>query len=258
LNVLKLFDLTGKVAIVTGSSRGFGKEIAIGLGEAGAKVTIVARHEDELNLACEEIKSLGIECIALKGDVRNLEEVKQFNTETVNKWGKIDILVNNAGVTWGGVPATEFPQSHWDRVMNTNVTGVLLCSQEAAKQMMKNNGGVIINMSSATGVVGVNPEIMQAMVYHTSKAAVIGLTKQLAVEWAPYNIRVNAMAPFFFPTRMSKPILDRSTNELIQIIPMRRLGKEGELKGVALFLASDASSYITGQTLCVDGGLIAW
>ena len=257
MNVSKLFDLTGKTALVTGGSRGFGKEIATGLGEAGAKVTIIARHEDELYATRDEIKDMGIDCMALKGDVKNTEDVTRFVTETVNKWGKIDILVNNAGTSWG-TPAIDFPLSHWERVMGTNVTGVLMCSQEAAKQMMKQKSGVIINMASAMGIVGIAPEIMQAIVYHTSKAAVIGLTKQLAVEWAPYNIRVNAMAPFFFPTRLTKPILDKSTNELIQTIPMRRLGKPGELKGVALFLASEASSYITGQAIVVDGGLTAW
>ena len=260
MNVLKMFDLTGKVAIVTGGSRGFGKEIAIGFGEAGAKVAIVARSEEWLNPTYEEIKGMGIDCLAFKNDVRNLEEVKQFTAETINKWGKLDILVNNAGVSWGGVPATEFPQSHWDRVMATNVTAMLLCSQEVAKQMIRQKSGGIINMSSAMGVVGISPEIMRSLVYHTSKAAVIGLTKQLAVEWAPHNIRVNAMAPFFFPTRLTKPILDveSAKAKMLETIPMKRLGKEGEIKGVALFLASDASSYITGQILGVDGGLTAW
>ena len=185
------------------------------------------------------------------------EEVKQFTAETINKWGKLDILINNAGVGWA-TPAVDYPLSQWDRVMGTNSTGVFLCAQEAAKQMMKQKSGVIVNMASATGIVGVDPKIMISIPYHASKAAVIGLTKQLAVEWAPYNIRVNAIAPFYFPTRMTKPILDKSTNELIQIIPMQRLGKPGEIKGVALFLASDASIYITGQTLCLDGGLTAW
>ena len=260
MNVLKMFDLTGKVAIVTGGSRGLGLEMAIGLGEAGAKVAIVARNEKWLDPAFEQIKGMGIDCMSFKADVRNLEEIQKFTSETINKWGRLDIMVNNAGTSWGGVPFTEFPQSHWDRVMANNVTSVFLCSQEAAKQMIKQKSGTIINISSAMGRGGISTEVMKTVVYHASKAAVIGITKQLAVEFAPFGIRVNAIAPGFFPTRLTEAIINipSSKAKIEEETPMGRLGKEGEIKGVALFLASEAASYITGQVVGVDGGMTAW
>jgi len=257
MNVLKLFDLTGKVAIVTGGSRGLGKEMAIGLGEAGAKVAIAARHEEWLNPAYEEMKGMGIDCLALKCNVRELSEVTETVAETMNKWGRLDILVNNAGTSWMS-PTETMPLKGWDAVMNTNVTGPFFFSQEAGKHMIKQKSGVIINIASVLGLLGISPEIGHFLPYHASKGALITMTRELAVEWAPYNIRVNAIAPFFFPSRLTKPVLDEHTDDLVQRIPMGRLGKEGELKGLALYLASEASSYITGQVICVDGGASAW
>jgi NAD(P)-dependent dehydrogenase (short-subunit alcohol dehydrogenase family) len=257
MKVNKLFDLTGKVALVTGGSRGLGKEMAIGLGEAGAKVAITARREQWLTPAYEEIKGLKIECLALKGDISNQQDVKQWLNEILNKWNRIDILVNNAGVTWGADPS-EMPLDKWNMVLNTNLTGTFLCCQEVGRQMLKQGGGVIINISSTTGLLAVDPQVMQAIGYQASKAGIIALTKQLAVEWAPHNIRVNAIAPFFFPTRISAAVVGKKDDELLPRIPMGRVGREGELKGVAVFLASEASSYITGQVICVDGGATAW
>ena len=255
-HVRELFDLTGKVAIVTGGSRGLGKEMAIGLGEAGARVAITARREEWLTPAQEEMTSLGVECLALKGDVSNPESVKAIVGRTLEKWGKIDILVNNAGITWGALPE-EMPLDRWQSVMDINAKGTLICCQQVGKEMMKQRSGTIINISSTVGIVGVDPEVMQAIGYQASKAAVAIMTKQLAIEWAPYNIRLNAIAPFFFPTRMSKVIIEKSENKLIRHIPMGRTGKEGEIKGTVVFLASEASSYITGQIICIDGGATA-
>lgn len=256
-HVSELFNLAGKVAIVTGGSRGIGKEIAIGLGEAGAKVVITARREQWLIPAYEELKGLGIECLAVKADIDKLEDVKHFVAEALQRWGKIDILVNNAGITWGA-PPEDMPLDKWDAVLNTNAKGTLICSQQVGKQMMKQGGGNIINVASTTGLLAVDPRAMQAIGYQASKAAIIVMTKQLAVEWAKYNIRVNAIAPFFFRTRMTEDVTRRAAKELIQHIPMGRLGQEGELKGTVLFLASDASSYITGQVINIDGGVSAW
>lgn len=257
MKINKLFDLTGKIAMITGGSRGLGKEMAIGLGEAGAKVAITARREQWLVPAYEEIRGLKIGCLALKGDVSNQQNVKQWVNEVLNKWNRIDILVNNAGITWGADPC-EMPLDKWSMVINTNLTGLFLCCQEVGKQMLKQGGGVIINISSATGMLGVDPQVMQAIGYQASKAGIIAVTKQLAVEWAPYNIRVNAIAPFFFPTRISEAIVGKKDDKLLPYIPMGRVGREGELKGVVVFLASEASSYITGQVICVDGGATAW
>ena len=253
----EIFKLTGKTAIVTGGSRGLGKEIAMGLGEAGAKVTITARREEWLIPAYEEIKGLGIECLAVKADIAKLEDVERLVAETLQRWGKIDILVNNAGIVWGA-PPEDMPLDKWDTVLNVNAKGTLICSQQVGKEMIKQGGGNIINVASITGLLAANPRVMQAIGYQASKAAIIVMTKQLAVEWAKYNIRVNAIAPFFFRTRLTEAVTQRAEGELVQHIPMGRLGQEGELKGAVLFLACEASSYITGQVINIDGGMSAW
>ena len=257
MRIDELFDLSDKIAIVTGGSRGIGKEIAIGLGEAGAKVVITARREEWLIPACEEIKGLGIDCLAVKADISKPEDVKRFVAETLQKWGKIDILVNNAGVTWGALPE-DMPLDKWDVVLNTNAKGTLICAQQVGKEMMKGGGGNIINVASTTGHLAIDPRIMQVIGYQASKAAIIIMTKQLAVEWAKYNIRVNAIAPFFYTTRMTKDTTQKAEKEIIQHVPMGRLGREGELKGAVVFLVSEASSYITGQVMNIDGGMSAW
>ena len=257
IHIHELFSLTEKVAVVTGGSRGLGKEIAIGLGEAGAKVTITARREQWLIPASEQIASMGIDCLAVKADVSNPGSVKSVVAETLGRWGKIDILVNNAGVTWGA-PPEEMPMDKWESVMDINAKGTLNCCQQVGREMMKQGGGNIINVASTTGLLAVDPGVMQAIGYQASKAAIIIMTRQLAVEWAKCNIRVNAIAPFFFRTRMTKDVTQRAEKELIQHIPLGRLGREGELKGAVLFLASEASSYITGQVINIDGGMSAW
>jgi len=257
MHIRELFDLTGKVAMVTGGSRGLGKEIAIGLGEAGAKVVITARREQWLTPACEELTGLGIECLAVTGDVSDPESVKVVVAETLKKWGKIDILVNNAGITWGA-PAEQMTLDKWDSVMDVNAKGTLICCQQVFPVMVKQGGGSIVNIASVAGVTGIDPEVMQAISYHTSKAAMVIMTKQLAVEWAAQNIRVNAIAPSFFVTRMAKALVEKGGEKLVRWIPMGRTGREGEIKGTAVFLASEASSYITGQVICLDGGQTAW
>lgn len=257
MHAKELFNLSGKIAIVTGGSRGMGKEVAIGLGEAGAKVAITARREQWLAPAYEELNSLGIECLAIKADISNLEDVRRIMAETLSQWGRIDILVNNAGITWGS-PPEDMPLDKWETVFNTNATGTLICSQEVFKQTMKKTGGTIINIASTTGFLAVDPRAMQAIGYQASKAAIVIMTRQFALEWAKYNVRVNAVAPFFFVTRMTKEVAEKSGKELTEHVPMGRLGREGELKGVVIFLASEASSYITGQVINLDGGVSAW
>ena len=256
-HVDELFNLAGKVAIITGGSRGIGKEIAVGLGEAGAKVIITARREQWLTPTCEELEGLGVECLPIVADIARLGDVKRLVAEALQRWGKVDILVNNAGITWGAAPE-DMPLDKWDAVLDTNAKGTFICSQQVGPQMMKQRGGNIINVASTTGLLAVDPRAMQAIGYQASKAAIIAMTKQLAVEWAKHNIRVNAIAPFFFKTRMTESVTQRAADELIQHIPMGRFGQEGELKAAVLFLASDASSYITGQVINIDGGMSAW
>jgi len=255
--IRELFDLTGKVAIVTGGSRGLGKEIASGLGEAGAKVAITARREQWLTSAKQELESAGAECLPIIADVSDAESVKNIVAQTLGKWGKIDILVNNAGIVWTA-PPHEMPLDKWDSVMNTNARGVFICCQEVGKEMIKRKSGNIINVSSTTGIVGLEPEVGQFIGYQASKAAVNIMTRQLAVEWAVHNIRVNAIAPFFFTTRLTNVLIEKASEKLTRWVPMGRVGREEEIKGAAVFLASKASSYMTGQVLCLDGGATAW
>jgi len=257
MHISKLFDLTGKVAIVTGGSRGLGKEMAIALGEAGARVTISARRDQWLTTAYDELARLGIECIALRADVSNHEDVHNMVAQTIKTWGHVDILVNNASITWGA-PPEDMPLDKLDAVLDVNIKGTFLCCQQVGSEMMKRGGGSIINIASTTGLLAVDPRIMQAIGYQASKAAVIAITRQLAVEWVKHKIRVNAIAPHFFATRMVKDVIAKAEKDLIERIPMARLGREGELKGVIVFLASEASSYITGQVINVDGGMSTW
>ncbi|TET13992.1 MAG: glucose 1-dehydrogenase [Dehalococcoidia bacterium] len=257
MHIRELFDLTGKVAIVTGGSRGLGKEIATGLGEAGAKVAITARREQELMSTKQELESMGIECLPIVADVSEVGDVKSTLAQTLERWGKVDILVNNAGVVWAA-PPDEMPLDKWDYVMNINARGTFICCQEIGKEMIKQKSGNIINISSAVGVTGVDPNSGQFIGYQASKAAVIIMTKQLAVEWAVHNIRVNCAAPSFLATRLTNALIERAGENMVRWIPMGRVGRPDEIKGTAVFLASEASSYITGQVICIDGGTTAW
>ena len=257
MHIRELFDLTGKVAIVTGGSRGLGKEIATGLGEAGARVAITARREQGLMSTKRDLESMGIECLPIVADVSQVEDVKRTLAQTLERWGKVDILVNNAGVVWAA-PPDQMPLDKWDYVMNINARGTFICCREIGKEMIKQKSGNIINISSAVGVSGVDPNSGQFIGYQASKAAVIIMTKQLAVEWAVHNIRVNCAAPSFLATRLTNALIKRTGENMLRWIPMHRIGRPEEIKGTAVFLASEASSYITGQVICLDGGTTAW
>lgn len=257
MHVRELFDLKGKVAIVTGGSRGLGREIAIGLGEAGASLAMTARREPGLTETSAELAKMGIDCLPIVADVSRAEDVKDVVARTLEKWGKIDILVNNAGVVWAQ-PPEEMSLEKWDYVMNINARGTFICCQEAGREMIRQKSGVIINVSSAVGVSAIDPRSGQFIGYQASKAGINIMTKQLAVEWGPHNIRVNAIAPSFLATRLTNALVERTGENMIRWVPLGRIGRADEIKGIAVFLASDASSYITGQIICVDGGTTAW
>lgn len=253
MHVSELFSLKGKVAIITGGGRGLGEQIAIGFAEAGANVVVCSRRVE----ACEEVsgklKEIGVESLALKCDITNPEDVKNVVEQTVEKFGRIDILVNNSGASWGA-PAEEMPLEAWQKVMNVNVTGTFLMSQAAGKVMLEQGSGKIINIASVAGLKGSNPKVMDAIGYNASKGAVITFTKDLAVKWGPRGIYVNAIAPGFFPTKMSKGLLEKGGDAILEGTPLRKFGSDTDLKGVAVFLAASASDYITGDVVIVDGG----
>jgi NAD(P)-dependent dehydrogenase (short-subunit alcohol dehydrogenase family) len=256
VNVKKLFDLTGRVAIVSGGSMGLGLQMAEGLAEMGTNLTICARKQERCEEAAEALRSHGVQTLALGCDVRDKAAIEQVVEETVAKFGRVDILVNNAGVSWGA-SVEEMTLEQWDKVLSTNLTGTFLFCQAVGQTMAAQRSGKIINIASVAGLGGSSAEL-QAIGYHASKGGVIAFTKDLACKWAPHNIQVNAIAPGWFPTHMSGWVIEHRKESLLAKIPLGRFGGDHDLKGAAVFLASDASAYVTGHVLVVDGGQTAW
>jgi NAD(P)-dependent dehydrogenase (short-subunit alcohol dehydrogenase family) len=248
----KLFDLSGRVAIVTGGSRGLGAEFAEGLAEAGASLMLCARRDEWLVPAAESLRARGFTVHAMRCDVANASDVQAVVDATIERFGTIDVLVNNAGVSWGERPEA-MPLAQWQKVIDVNLTGAFVCSQAVGREMIRRQYGRIINIASIAGLQGnVNGPYYAA--YAASKAGLMGLTRELAASWGRHGIRVNAIAPGFFHSRMSDASIEQIESSLNAVTPLGRVGHPGELKGVAVFLASDASNYITGQTIVVDGG----
>ena len=248
----ELFDLSGRVAIVTGGSRGLGEEIAEGLAEAGAALVLCARRDQWLRPTLDRFQSRGFRVEGMTCDVSVPEQVQAVVAQSMAKFGSIDILVNNAGVSWGAEPEV-MPLDKWQKVIDTNLTGAFLFSQAAGREMLKKKYGRIINIASIAGLqASVNGAHYAG--YAASKAGLMGLTRELAASWGRSNIRVNAIAPGFFHSRLADPAIVHAEPHIKATSPIPRVGDAGELKGVAVFLASDASNYITGQTIVVDGG----
>jgi gluconate 5-dehydrogenase len=252
-HIKDLFDLTGKTAIVTGGSRGIGVEMAEGLAEAGANLMLCARREEWLNETFEEFRAKGFPAEGKTADVSKAEDVQAVVDETVSKFGRVDILINNAGISWGAMPE-DMPLEKWQKVLDVNLTGCFLMAQAAGREMLKNNSGSIINIASISGLTSSANGPFYAG-YVASKAGLIGLTRELAASWGRKGIRVNAIAPGFFHSRLADAVIDIYERSIQENNVIPRVGSEGELKGVTVFLASDASSYITGQTIAVDGGM---
>src|SRR4051812_13277415 len=257
MHVQELFSLKGRVAVVTGGSRGLGLEIAHGLGEAGASVVVTARRQEWLGPAEEELRAAGHTVAALTCDVTEPAQVDALARVTVERFGRVDVLVNAAGISWGA-PALEMPLDRFRSVLDVNASGTFLCCQRFGRIMAERGGGRIVNVASVAGLVGQDPEIMDAVGYTASKGAVVALTRDLAVKWAKIGVAVNAVAPAFFLTRMTQGVIAHGGDQISAITPMGRIGQPGELKGVVVFLASDAASYVTGQVLAVDGGMLSW
>ena len=255
MNVRQLFDLTGRTAIITGGSIGLGRQMAEGLAEMGANLVLCARKKERCEQAAAELQKLGVKTLALGCDVKNPAEVQAVVDAAMSQFGRIDILINNAGTSWGA-PVEEMRLEQWNKVIETNLTGTFLFSQAAGKFMTAKRRGKIINIASVAGIHGAPPEF-QAIGYHASKGGVIAFTKDLACKWGIHNIQVNSIAPGWFPTNMSQVVIERNKEEFLKKIPVRRFGNDHDLKGAAVFLSSDASDYVTGHVLVVDGGQTA-
>ena len=254
--IQQLFNLTGKVALVTGGSRGLGLQIAESLGEAGAKVMLTSRKAADLEEAAAELAAKGIDARWVAADASDPAQVQGVVAETLQRLGPIDILVNNAGATWGA-PAEDYTLEAWDKVMNLNVRSVFLFSQAVGKaSMIPRRSGRIINVASIAGLAG--SAHVKFIAYGTSKGAVVNLTRTLAAEWGAHGITVNALAPGFFPSKMTKGTLEHfGVERLASAAPLNRIGDDDDLKGAALLFASAAGKHITGQILAVDGGVSA-
>jgi NAD(P)-dependent dehydrogenase (short-subunit alcohol dehydrogenase family) len=255
MNVMELFRLDGKVAIVTGGSRGLGFWMAEALAEAGANVVLCARKLGPCEEAARAIREIGVRSLAVGCDVTDPDAVKTLVEKAVSEFGRVDILINNAGFIWEE-PPEKVSLETWNKTLAINATGTFLCSQEAGKQMIKQGSGKIINIASISGLASVDPELSNTVPYSAAKGAIVALTRDLARKWCQYNITVNAVAPGYFATKMSKYLAEHRQPQLMSAIRMKRLGTKDEIKGVAVFLASAAANYITGQILAVDGGTV--
>lgn len=254
MKVLELLSLKGKTALVTGGSRGLGLQMAEALGEMGARIGITARKKDELDGAVSRLKKMDIDATAFVCDMSRREQVAQLAATALKHYGKVDILVNNAGATWGA-PAEDHPLEAWDKLVNLNLTGAFVLSQQIAKRsMIPGKWGRIINTASVAGLMASDPRVVRTVAYNATKHGLVGLTRQLAAEWGEHGITVNAICPGFFPSKMTRATLDSLSELVLETTPTRRLGNDEDLKGLVVLLASEASRHITGQAIAVDGG----
>ena len=254
MKVLDLLSLKGRIAVVTGGSRGLGLQMAEALGEMGARIAITARKKEELDAAASRLQSQNILVEPFVCDIGKREAIPPVAEEILKKFGKVDILVNNAGATWGA-PAEDHPLEAWDKLVNVNLTGAFVLTQILAKRsMIPAKWGRVINIASIAGLMGQDKRVVQTIAYNATKGGLVNFTRALAAEWGEYGITVNAICPGFFPSKMTRATLG-TTGELIRDwTPTKRLGNDEDLKGLVVLLASEASRHITGQAIAVDGG----
>lgn len=256
MGVKDLFNIEGKIALITGGSRGLGLQMAEALGEMGCRVALTARNAEELSEAQAHLQGMGIEVHTIVNDLSRTDLIPSMVEQVVQRFGSIDILVNNAGTTWGA-PAEEYPDEAWRKVMNLNVDALFFASREVARRcMIPRKSGKIINIASVAGLRGSATNV-STIAYHTSKGAAVNFTRALASEWGKYNINVNAICPGFFPSKLSAGLLEKVAESVIARAPLHRIGGDEDLKGIVVFLASEASRHITGQCIAVDGGISA-
>jgi gluconate 5-dehydrogenase len=258
MSIKQAFDLSGQTALITGGSRGLGLQIAEVLGEQGASVILSARKADELEEAKSHLSELGIQSEWVAADSQNSTDIERLAEESIAKAGRIDILVNNAGATWGAATVDHSLEA-WDKLMNLNVRAVFYLTQQIGKRsMIPNGGGKILNIASIAGLRGNHPDSAATLAYNTSKAAVINMTRSLAAEWGRHGINVNALAPGYFMSKMTKGLIESvGIDNITAGVPLRRIGDNDDLKGAALLFCSAAGKHITGQILAVDGGVMA-
>ena len=260
-----LFDLTGKVSLVTGAGSGLGRVFCEAMAENGSDVVCSDINKAWAEETAHMIAKYGVKTVVVKADVAKQSEVKALFKKADQEFGKLNVLINNAGIATKGARLHEMSLEDWNKVIAVNLTGTFLCMQEGIKLMLRQKSGSIINLSSVLGLVAADPEILAINHYTASKHGIIGLTKTAAAQYGPYNIRVNAIAPGFYAGTKLGDVEGRTKKEaevwaekVIPLTPMRRFADPKEIKGLAVFLASDASSFITGSTYVTDGGWFAW
>jgi len=257
VHVRELFDLSGKTAIVTGGGSGLGKQMATALAEAGAGLVLCARKRERCEEVAAELAGTGVRAVGLGCDVRDPDQVNAVVEHAVSNFGGVDVLVNNAGTSWGAAPE-DVPLDGWQKVIDVNLTGAFLFAQSVGREMIRRErGGKIINVASVAAFQGAPQEALNALPYNASKGGLVAFTRDLAVKWARHRILVNAIAPGWFPSDMTRVVLDRGGAALQERVPLGRLGGQDDLKGAVVFLASAASDYVTGATIPVDGGQLA-
>lgn len=255
--IRELMNLEGRVAVVTGGATGLGLQMATGLAEAGSNVVICSRKLENCEQAAVELEKLGVKALAVGCDVTNQAEVEAMRDAVLKSFGRVDVLVNNAGRAWAAPPEVT-PLERWQQVFDLNITAPFLCAQALGREMIRAKRGRIINIASIAGLVGRNPRAYSSIAYGASKGALVNFTRDLAVKWAQHNIQVNCICPGFFVTPLNQKLYERNREAIEREIPLGRTGGPDDLKGLAVLLASDASAFITGAIIPVDGGAVAW
>ena len=256
-NVKELLKLDGRVSVVTGGATGIGLRMALGLAEAGSNVVIASRKLDSCQAAAREIEKTGVQALAVACDVTKADQVEAMKNAVLERFGRVDVLVNNAGRAWVA-PPEEMPLERWQQVFDLNITGPFLCCQVLGREMIKAKRGKVINIASIAGLVGRNPRAYNSVAYGASKGALVNFTRDLAVKWAQHGIQVNCICPGFFVTPLNQKLYEKNKENIDREIPLGAPGGPDDLKGIAVLLASDASNFMTGAIIPVDGGSVAW